>query len=63
MHFLVKAVKGRLTNGRQCPIITASPEEHKRVKLAQRRNQNTQYTEHRMSGERKTHLAAVWVCP
>lgn len=45
MHYLVMAAKGRITNGRQCPIITASPEEHRRVKMAQRHNQNTQYTE------------------
>ncbi len=38
MHYLVKAVKGRITNDKQCPIITASPEEHERVRLAQRHN-------------------------
>lgn len=51
MHYLVKAVKGRITNGRQCPIITASPEEHRRVKLAQRHYQRFA---HRKRGERKT---------
>lgn len=44
MHYLVKAGKGRITNGRQCPIITASPEEHRRVKLAHRHNQRAQCT-------------------
>lgn len=61
MHYLVKAVKGRITNGKQCPIITASPEEHRRVRLAQGHNLNTQYTEicTLKSGERKICLTAI----
>lgn len=38
MHYLVKAVKGRITNCKHCPIITVSPEEHRRVKLAVHRH-------------------------
>lgn len=38
MHYPENRVKGRITNGSQCRIITASPEEHRRVKLAQRHN-------------------------
>ena len=43
IHYPERGVKGGITNGRQCPIITASPEEHRRVKLAQRPNQRTQH--------------------
>lgn len=34
MHYLVKAVRGRITNCRHCPIITVSPEQCTRIKLA-----------------------------
>lgn len=44
MHYLVEAVNGRISGGRLCAIITAGPEEHMRVKLAQRHSQNIQYT-------------------
>lgn len=39
MHYPESAVKGRITNCSQWPIITAGPEEHRRVKLAQRHHQ------------------------
>lgn len=38
MHYLVKRVNWRITNRMQCPIIIASPEEHRRVRLAQTPN-------------------------
>lgn len=66
MHYLVKAVKGRITNDKQCPIITASPEEHGRVKLAQRHNQmHTALTNfaHGKSGGGETCMTADEGCP
>lgn len=42
LHYLVNAVTGRITNGKQSSIITASAEEHWRVKVIQRHNQNIQ---------------------
>lgn len=39
MHYPKSRVKGRITNGSQCHIITVSPEELRRVKLALRHNQ------------------------
>lgn len=50
MYYPEDSMKGRITNGSQRLIITTSPEEHRRVKLAQRRHK---------AGQRRTIQATI----
>lgn len=62
MHYPERRVKGRIANSRQCSIITASPEEHGRVKLARRTSWRTACRQ-RPRQETKEFIQVKFRCP
>lgn len=61
MHYPESGVKGRITNGSQCPIITASPEEHGRLGPRRERGGHTMHRQR--CGEDNTKLSSQFKFP